>query len=130
MKAHHLTRETILDLGTENYKFPEFRVGDTVEISQLVTEGDKERIQLFEGDVISMHKKGVSSTFTVRRIGANGVGVERIFPFFTPKISAIRIIKRGDVRRAKLNYLRDRLGKAARIDEKILTKEQKENLNK
>lgn len=130
MKSNHLTRETILDLGTAERKFPQFRVGDTVEISQLVTEGDKERTQLFEGDVISMHKKGISSTFTVRRIGANGIGVERIFPFFTPKVSAIRVVKRGDVRRAKLGYLRDRLGKAARIDEKILTKEQKAALNK
>jgi len=124
MKANCLTRETILDLGTER-KLPSFRVGDTVEVSQLVSEGDKERIQLFEGDVIAMHKNGISSTFTVRRIGANSIGVERIFPFYSLKISALRVVKRGDVRRAKLSYLRDRLGKAARIDEKVLTKEQK-----
>lgn len=130
MKARHLTSETILDLGTADRKFPQFRVGDTIEVSQLVSEGDKERVQLFEGDVISMHSNGVSSTFTVRRIGANGIGVERIFPYFTPKVSAIRVVKRGDVRRAKLNYIRERLGKAARIEEKVLTKEQKEAYNK
>ncbi|MBS1987896.1 50S ribosomal protein L19 [Candidatus Dependentiae bacterium] len=129
MKANCLTRETILDLGTER-KLPSFRVGDTVEVSQLVSEGDKERIQLFEGDVICMHKNGISSTFTVRRMGANGIGVERIFPFYSIKISALRVVKRGDVRRAKLSYLRDRLGKAARIDEKILTKEQKAALDR
>ncbi len=75
-----------------------------------------------------MHKNGISSTYTVRRIGANGVGVERIFPFFTPKVSDIKVIKHGNVRRAKLNYIRERVGKSARIEEKILTKEQKEAL--
>lgn len=128
MKARHLTSETILDLGASEDKLSQFRVGDTIQVSQLVSEGDKERVQLFEGDVIAMHKNGISSTYTVRRIGANGVGVERIFPFFTPKVSDIKVIKHGNVRRAKLNYIRERVGKSARIEEKILTKEQKEAL--
>jgi large subunit ribosomal protein L19 len=119
MKARSLTRETILDFGTQDKKFPEFKVGDTVEVGQVIKEGDKERIQPFKGDVIAIHHNGVSSTFTVRRIGANGVGVERIFPFYSPAVSEITLVKNGKVRRAKLYYLRERVGKAARIQEKI-----------
>ncbi len=123
MKARSLTRETILNLGIEDKKFPAFKVGDTIEVDQIIKEGDKERIQSFKGDVIAMHKNGISSTFTIRRIGANGVGVERIFPFYSPVISEIKLNKTGRVRRAKLYYLRDRVGKAARIEEKIKTTE-------
>jgi large subunit ribosomal protein L19 len=119
MKARSLTRETILDLGTQDKKFPAFKVGDMVEVGQIIKEGDKERVQPFKGDVIAIHRNGVSSTFTVRRIGANGVGVERIFPFYSPAISEIKFVKAGKVRRAKLYYLRDRVGKAARVEEKI-----------
>ena len=130
MKAGFPTKETILDGGVEERDFPDFRIGDTVEISLLVKEGEKERLQIFTGYVISMHKKGISSTFTVRKISANNIGVEKILPYYSPKIDGIKILKRGKVRRAKLFYLRDRVGKAARIKEKILTKEQKKALLK
>jgi len=125
MKARGITRETILNLGVTELKFPKFSIGDTIEVGQIIKEGDKERVQLFEGDVLAMHQNGISSTFTIRRIGANGVGVERIFPFHSPLISHIKLIKTGMARRAKLYYIRERLGKAARIKEKILTKEEK-----
>ncbi len=124
MKAAKLTKETILDYGMFDRNFPPFKVGDTIEVFQLIKEGDKERIQMFEGDVIAMHNNGVASTFTVRRIGANGVGVERIFPYYSKAIDNIKLIKHGSVRRAKLNYIRERIGKAARIKENVLTKEQ------
>jgi large subunit ribosomal protein L19 len=129
MKAKTLTKETILDFGMVDRGFPEFRVGDTIQIAQLVKDGEKERTQIFCGDIIAFSKNGVSTTFTVRKIGANGVGVEKILPYYSKNISGIKIIKRGQVRRAKLNYLRDRLGRSARIKEKILTKKQKEALN-
>ena len=125
MKAKVLTRETILDYGITKPNFPAFRVGDTIEVAQLVKDGEKERIQLFQGDVLAMHKNGIASTFTIRKIGANSVGVERIFPFYSKNISEIKIVRKGKVRRAKLNYLKDRTGKAARIKEKVLTREQK-----
>jgi large subunit ribosomal protein L19 len=126
MKARSLTRETILNIGMTERNFPAFKIGDSIEISQTIKDGDKERTQLFTGDVIAMHKNGVASTVTVRRMGANGIGVEKIFPYYSPGISAIRLVKNGIARRAKLYYLRDREGKAARIKERILTKEQKE----
>lgn len=124
MKAAKLTKETILDYGTFDRNFPPFKVGDTIEVFQVIKEGDKERIQMFEGDVIAMHNSGVASTFTVRRIGANGIGVERIFPYYSKAIDSIKLVKHGSVRRAKLNYLRERLGKSARIKENVLSKEQ------
>lgn len=123
MKAQGLTRETIRDLGVEKRDFPRFEIGDHIAVSQWITEGNKKRIQVFEGDVIAMHHKGASSTFTVRKIGANSVSVERIYPFYTPIIDSIKIVRKGDVRRAKLYYLRDRVGKAAQVKEKILSKE-------
>lgn len=128
MKARGLTKETIMDLGVKDRSFPEFSIGDTIEVNLFVKEGDKERLQMFSGDVIAFHNNGISTTFTVRRIGANGIGVERIFPYYSPIISTIKVAKRGDVRRAKLFYIRDRVGKAAKIQEKILTKDQKEAL--
>ncbi|CAM6054158.1 unnamed protein product, partial [Sphagnum tenellum] len=118
MKARTLTRETILNVNPTPNNFPTFKVGDTISVGQKIKEGDKERVQLFEGDVIADHINGVASTFTVRRIGANGVGVEKIFPYHSPTLSEIRVIKVGEVRRAKLFYLRDRVGKAAKIKEK------------
>lgn len=126
MKSSKLTKETINALGTQRREFPRFIVGDTIAVHQRIIEGDKERIQIFEGDVIGMHNNGSSSTFVVRKIASHGIAVERIFPIHSPKIKEIQLIKHGDVRRAKLNYLRDLEGKAARIDEKILTREQKE----
>jgi large subunit ribosomal protein L19 len=122
MKADKLTKETILDYGVESKKYHDFRVGDTVDVFQKVRDGEKERIQLFRGDVIAQRGSGITKTFTVRRIGANGVGVERIFPYYSKNIDSIKLVKRGKVRRAKLNYLRDLIGKAARIKEKIVSK--------
>ena len=85
--------------------FPEFRVGDTIRVDQKIIEGKRERIQAFEGIVMAIKGSGVSKTFTVRKLSA-GVGVERIFPFNTPKIAGITVVRKGKVRRAKLNYLR------------------------
>ena len=129
MKASNFTKETILDLGTESRNFPEFRVGDTIQVGQIVKEGAKQRIQMFKGDVIAFHRKGISTSFTVRRLSADGIYVERIFPYFSPLVDDIKVIKIGDVSRAKLYYLRDKIGKAARIKEKVLTKEQKQSKN-
>ena len=125
MKAKQLTKETILSVDVVDRGFPQFRVGDSIEVSQIVTEGAKERIQIFGGDVIAQNRNGIATTFTVRRIGAGGVGVERIYPYYSPIIDSIRVVKRGKVRRAKLFYLRDRVGRSARVQERILTKEQK-----
>src|SRR2546428_6738551 len=96
---------------------PEFRPGDKVRVHVKVREGDKERIQVFEGDVIARRKGGVRSTFTVRKV-SNGVGVERSFPVHSPIVDHIEVTRRGRVRRAKLFYMRDLRGKAARIKEK------------
>ncbi|HMU43545.1 MAG TPA: 50S ribosomal protein L19 [Ignavibacteriaceae bacterium] len=93
---------------------PVFNPGDHIKVQVRVIEGDKERIQSFEGDVIGIRGSGMSKTFTVRKI-SSGVGVERIFPFHSPKIAKVEVIKLGNVRRAKLFYLRDLSGKAARI---------------
>jgi large subunit ribosomal protein L19 len=122
MKATHLTKETILDLGTEPRNFPEFNVGDKIEISQLIEEGAKERIQKFTGDVLAFHKNGIGTTFTVRKIADNNIGVEKILPYYSPNIKEIKVIRRGLVRRAKLFYLRDAVGKAAKIKEKATVK--------
>jgi large subunit ribosomal protein L19 len=96
---------------------PPFRAGDTVRVNVKVKEGDKERVQAFEGVVIARKGSGVSATFTVRKI-SNGVGVERIFPLHSPMLEAISVVRRGRVRRAKLFYLRELTGKATRIKEK------------
>ena len=125
MKSVKYTRETIKDLGQYDRGFQQFQVGDCIEVALKVKEGDKTRLQMFEGDVIAMHKSGVSSTFTIRRIGANGIAIERILPFYSPAIDSIKYLHQGDVRRSKLYYMRSRIGKAARVKEKVLTKEQK-----
>jgi large subunit ribosomal protein L19 len=96
---------------------PVFRAGDTVRVNVRVREGDKERLQAFEGVCIARRGSGVSATFTVRKI-SSGVGVERIFPSHSPMISDITVVRRGRVRRAKLYYLRNLTGKASRIKEK------------
>ncbi|HTR79191.1 MAG TPA: 50S ribosomal protein L19 [Gemmatimonadaceae bacterium] len=96
---------------------PVFRSGDTVRVNVRVREGDKERIQAFEGVCIARRGAGVSETFTVRKI-SNGVGVERIFPMHSPMIADLAVVRRGRVRRAKLYYLRNLTGKASRIREK------------
>ena len=128
MKAQILTKETILNYGVEKRNFPVFSVGDTIEVAQLVKDGEKERVQLFQGDVICIREHGIASTFTIRKIGANNVGVERILPYHSKNISEIKVIRRGKVRRAKLKYLRARTGRAARVEERVLTKEQKLHL--
>ncbi len=96
---------------------PPFRAGDTLRVSVRVREGDKERLQAFEGVCIARKGSGVSATFTVRKI-SNGIGVERIFPVHSPMISEINVLRRGRVRRAKLYYLRHLTGKATRIKER------------
>lgn len=103
-----LTRET---------NYPDFRAGDNITVSYKIIEGSKERIQAFRGDVIQISGEKMTKTFTVRKI-SNGVGVERIFPFSTPNIVEIVVNKRGKVRRSRLYYLRDLVGKKARIKEK------------
>ena len=95
-----------------------FNVGDTVQVHYRIKEGNRERIQVFEGTVLKKQGSGVRSTFTVRRI-SYGVGVERTLPLHSPKIEKIVVTRRGKVRRAKLNYLRERSGKAARVKEKV-----------
>ncbi|NLY52460.1 MAG: 50S ribosomal protein L19 [Firmicutes bacterium] len=96
---------------------PDFRPGDTVRVHVKVVEGERERIQVFEGVVIARSGGGVRETFTVRKV-SQGVGVERIFPLHSPRVEKIEVIRRGRVRRAKLYYLRQRVGKAARIKER------------
>ena len=122
MKAKKITRETIREIGVQPRNFPDFEVGDAIEVGQRVIEGDKERIQMFEGDVIAKRNCGASSTFIVRRIAANGVAVERIFPYYSPVIDSIKILRKGDARRAKLFYMRRRIGKAARVKELVLSR--------
>ena len=122
MKAKQYTKETINNIGIQDRNFPLFCVGDAIAVSQRIKEGNKERLQIFQGDVIAMHKKGASTTFTVRKIGAHGISVERIFPYYSPLVDSIKLITRGAVRRAKLYYIRDRVGRAARIKEKVVTK--------
>ena len=95
-------------------KLPEFRVGDTIKVHTKISEGDKERIQIFEGVVIRMKRAQVNTTFTVRKV-SYGVGVERIFPLYSPRIDKVEIMSSGKVKRARLFYLRDLQGKAARL---------------
>ena len=130
MKANWYTKETIRDIDIQDRNFPQFRVGDTISVSQRITEGNKERLQVFQGDVIAMHKNGISTTFTVRKIGAHSISVERIFPYYSPLVQSIKIVSRGSVRRAKLYYIRDRVGKAARIKEKVIIKNKLKQNNK
>ena len=105
-------------ISNENLKtnIPEFCVGDTVKVMVKVIEGDKERLQAFEGIVIARKHGGISETFTVRRI-SYGVGVEKTFPIHSPKVADILVVRKGKVRRAKLYYLRERTGKSAKVKE-------------
>lgn len=109
------------DQLTKEINYPEFRAGDNVVVSYKIVEGNKERIQDFRGDVIQIKGEGATKTFTVRKM-SNGVGVERIFPYGSPNIVEVQLLKRGKVRRARLFYLRDLVGKKARIKEKKLIK--------
>jgi len=101
----------------EGKEIPTFRAGDTLRLSITITEGEKARVQKFEGICIAIRGESVNRTFTIRKIGANGVGVERIFPLYSDSIASIEVLRRGRVRRAKLYYLRELKGKAARIKE-------------
>ncbi len=101
----------------ENKTITEFSVGDTVRVNVMIKEGDRERIQAYEGVCIARSNNGVNSSFTVRKI-SYGEGVERIFPLYSPRIESVDLVRRGSVRRAKLYYLRDRRGKSARISER------------
>ena len=106
-----------IDALTEMRAIPEFRPGDTLRVGVKVVEGDRSRVQNFEGVCIARSNKGVGSSFTVRKISF-GEGVERVFPLYSPSIDAIEVVRRGAVRRAKLYYLRGRTGKSARIAER------------
>ena len=98
-------------------QIPQFRSGDTVRIGVEIKEGEKKRIQTFEGIIIGRSGNGVDATFTIRKLGANSIGVERIFPLYSESLKSFDVIRRGRVRRAKLNFLRGLKGKAARIKE-------------
>ena len=95
---------------------PQFNVGDTVKVGVRIKEGEKSRIQTFEGTVIAKKHGGIQETFTVRRL-SHGVGVERVFPLHSPVVESVEVVRQGRVRRSKLYYLRDRVGKAARVKE-------------
>ena len=97
---------------------PEFSVGDTVRVDVKIREGERERIQAFEGTVIARRGSGVTETFTVRRV-SYGVGVERVFPLHSPNVADVKVVRYGKVRRSKLYYLRDRVGKSAKVKEQI-----------
>ena len=101
-----------------NPNVPEFRGGDTVKVDVKIIEGKRSRIQTYEGIVVSKKGGSVTETFTVRKM-SSGVGVERTFPFSSPKVDSIEVVRKGKVRRAKLNYLRDRVGKAAKVKELV-----------
>ncbi|MBD3608969.1 MAG: 50S ribosomal protein L19 [Gammaproteobacteria bacterium] len=110
-----------LEAEQMNREVPEFGPGDTVVVQVKVKEGNRERLQAFEGVVIAKSNRGLNSSFTVRKI-SHGEGVERVFQTYSPLVSEIEVKRRGDVRRAKLYYLRERSGKSARIKEKIASK--------
>ena len=112
-----MNRTDVIDQASLRTDIPTFGPGDTLKVHVRVVEGNKERVQVFQGAVIRRQGSGVRETFTVRKL-SYGVGVERTFPVHTPIVQRIEVITRGDVRRAKLFYLRDRIGKAAKIKEK------------
>lgn len=109
--------ESFEQAQVESRNIPEFRAGDTVRVAVRIKEGSKERVQNYEGLCIAIRGQGTGRTFIVRKMGANSVGVERIFPLYSDSIEGIEVVRRGRVRRAKLFYLRELKGKAARIKE-------------
>ena len=115
MSQHPIIRD--LEAACQRSGLPDFRSGDSVRVHTLIKEGDKERVQVFEGVVIGRKRGGSRASFTVRKV-SYGVGVERIFPLHTARIEKIEVVQKGHVRRARLNYLRGLQGKAARIKEK------------
>lgn len=112
--------DAILDSVTASQlrEVPEFCAGDTVRVHVRVVEGEKERIQVFEGVVLQRKGDGIHETFTVRKIGSGGIGVERIFPLHTPRVAEIEVLRRGKVRQSKIYYMRKLRGRAARITER------------
>ena len=112
--------EIIKNIEAEQLKkeVPQFNVGDTVRVHALIKEGNRERIQIFEGTVLKKQGGSTRETFTVRK-ASNGVGVEKTWPLHSPHVTEVEVIRRGKVRRAKLNYLRDRVGKAAKVKELV-----------
>lgn len=115
-----IEKEQIKEISQKR-NIPEFNAGDTLKVHLKVVEGNRERIQVFEGMCIARSNRGINSTFTLRKI-SNGEGVERVFPLHSPLIEKFEVLRKGDVRRAKLYYLRSRSGKKARISEKITDK--------
>ena len=113
-----MNRTDFVDVETLRDDVPDFGPGDTLKVHVRVTEGERSRIQVFEGDVIARKGSGPRETFTVRKISFNGIGVERIFPVHAPIIDKIEVTRHGKVRRAKLYYLRDRVGKATKVKER------------
>lgn len=111
-----------LEAEMSQKEIPSFAPGDTVVVRVIIKEGNNQRIQAFEGVVIARRNNGFNSSFTVRKI-SHGEGVERVFPLYSPLVDGIEVKRRGDVRRAKLYYLRDRSGRSARIREKLVTKD-------
>lgn len=120
-----LAEQTLID-----DEYPEFKTGDTVVVHYRVREGDKERIQKFEGLVISRRGTGANQTFMVRKISAGNIGVERIFPLYSPFVAKIELKRQGDIKRSKLYYLRERQGKAARVKEKEQNQDRVRELNR
>ena len=112
--------DAIKNLVASNLKEnkPEIKIGSTVKVHVKIREGERERIQIFEGTVIARNNSGISETFTVRRV-SYGVGVERVFPVHSPNVEKVELVRLGKVRRSKLYYLRDRVGKAAKVKEQI-----------
>ena len=110
-------------VGKKKTEVPDIRPGDTVRVHALIVEGNRERVQVFQGTVIRMRKGGMQANFTVRRIASHGVGVERTFPLHSPRIDRIEVVRRSKVRRGQLYYLRDLRGKAARLKESASVKE-------
>ncbi|NBP49815.1 MAG: 50S ribosomal protein L19 [Actinobacteria bacterium] len=107
----------LVDNQHKRSDLPQLRAGDEVKVHVRVVEGGKERVQIFQGNVVAITGSGISESYTVRKL-SYGVGVERTFPFHSPSVAKLEVVRRGDVRRAKLNYLRDRKGKSARVREK------------
>ncbi|MFM8867904.1 MAG: 50S ribosomal protein L19 [Ilumatobacteraceae bacterium] len=107
----------IVDSQNKRNDLPQVRPGDEVKVHVRVVEGGKERVQIFQGNVVAIAGSGIGESYTVRKL-SYGVGVERTFPFHSPSVAKLEVVRRGDVRRAKLNYLRDRKGKSAKVREK------------
>lgn len=114
MNRTQIIEGVVADQLKSETAFPKFSIGDTIDVHYRIIEGDKERVQVFQGVLIAERGRGINSTITVRRIVANE-GVERVFPLHSPRLAKIEVVRRGDARRAKLFYLRDRFGKARRL---------------